>query len=131
MIVTINPSVISGNIHAPASKSSMQRACAAALISNGETIISNAGNSNDDLAALGVIQKLGAVVTPKENNTILVKGSDFTSSSTEINCGESGLGLRMFAPVAALSQHEIILNGSGSLLKNPLAFLINCHFHSK
>ena len=122
MIVTISPSNISGSIYAPASKSSMQRACAAALISKGETIISNPGKSNDDLAALEVVQDLGAVVTFIDNNKLLIKGSDFQSASAGIDCGESGLGLRMFAPIAALSNHEIILNGSGSLLKRPMDF---------
>ncbi len=128
MIVTISPSVISGNVYAPASKSSMQRACAAALLSDGETIISNPGRSNDDLAALDVIQKLGAVMTRLNDNKLLIRGNDFAirSSANElgkkkvINCGESGLGLRMFAPIAALSNSEIILNGSGSLLKRPM-----------
>lgn len=122
MIVTIKPSNISGSIHAPASKSSMQRACAAALITNGETVISNPGKSNDDLAALEVIQNLGASVTCGDNNKLLIKGSDFTSVSTSINCGESGLGLRMFAPIAALTSREIILSGSGSLLQRPMDF---------
>ena len=62
MIVQITPSVISGEINAPASKSSMQRACAAALLSRGTTTILNPGNSNDDLAAMDVIQKLGAAI---------------------------------------------------------------------
>ena len=62
MIVKINPSKISGSINAPASKSSMQRACAAALLNEGDTIICNPGKSNDDLAALDVIQKLGATI---------------------------------------------------------------------
>jgi 3-phosphoshikimate 1-carboxyvinyltransferase len=99
----------------------MQRACAAALISKGETIISNPGKSNDDLAALAVIQGLGAAVTFIDNK-LLIKGSDFKSASATVNCGESGLGLRMFAPIAALSNHEIILDGSGSLLKRPMDF---------
>jgi 3-phosphoshikimate 1-carboxyvinyltransferase len=122
VIVTVNPSKISGNINAPASKSSMQRACAAALISSGETVISNPGKSNDDIAAIEVIKKLGAKVSSFVEAKLLIKGSDFTTVSGEINCGESGLGLRMFAPVAALSQHEILLNGSGSLLQRPMNF---------
>ena len=129
MIVKIQPSIISGNVHAPASKSSMQRACAAALINDGETILHNPGKSNDDLAALDVIQKLGASVTSL-NNKILVKSTGCISAplSTcgegwgEVNCGESGLGLRMFAPIAALSSQQIILNGSGSLLQRPMNF---------
>jgi len=122
VIVTINASNIAGSILAPASKSSMQRACAAALINSGETVISNPGKSNDDLAALEVIQKLGATITSINDNKLLIKGSDFTSRAREINCGESGLGLRMFAPIAALSNHEITLNGSGSLLERPMDF---------
>ena len=130
MIVKIKPSNISGSVHASASKSSMQRACALALITEGETIIHNPGKSNDDLAALDVIQQLGASVTSLESNKLLITAGDFDSGSPStgggrgysINCGESGLGLRMFAPIAALSSEEIILNGSGSLLQRPMNF---------
>ena len=51
----------------PRSKSSMQRACAGALLRKGITEIHQPGNSNDDLAALDVIQKLGAVIENKGN----------------------------------------------------------------
>ena len=71
MIVKIQPSSISGNVYAPASKSSMQRACAAALLKEGQTIIANPGKSNDDLAALDVIQKLGATVKHTVNELIV------------------------------------------------------------
>ena len=71
MIVKIQPSTISGNIYAPASKSSMQRACAAALLRGGETIIKNPGKSNDDLAALDVIQKLGPTVKPSGDELLI------------------------------------------------------------
>ena len=57
ILARVTPSIISGTITAPASKSSMQRACAAALIRKGETIIKNPGVSNDDKAAIDVIQK--------------------------------------------------------------------------
>ena len=70
MVVTIYPSSISGKIQAPASKSSMQRACAAALLSKGTTTIVNPGNSNDDLAALDVISKLGAHIANKTDEAI-------------------------------------------------------------
>ncbi|MDQ6757204.1 MAG: 3-phosphoshikimate 1-carboxyvinyltransferase [Bacteroidota bacterium] len=130
MIVKINPSKISGTVYSPASKSSMQRACAAALLINGETIISNPGKSNDDLAALDVIQKLGAIIIPLSNNKLSIISKSFPLNFSPegggcegtINCGESGLGLRMFAPIAALSSAEIILNGSGSLLQRPMNF---------
>ena len=121
MIVTVHASVISGTVHAPASKSSMQRACAAALLNKGDTIISNPGKSNDDLAALDVIKKLGALVVERENK-LFISSKGIKPISTEINCGESGLGLRMFAPIAALHSQPIILNGIGSLLQRPMDF---------
>jgi 3-phosphoshikimate 1-carboxyvinyltransferase len=43
----------------------MQRACAAALLHQGQTAILNPGKSNDDLAALDIIQKLGAKIHRK------------------------------------------------------------------
>ena len=121
MVVKIQPSIISGKVYAPASKSSMQRGCAAALLKFGDTIISNPGKSNDDLSALDVIQKLGATIK-QSGHELLISSKGVIPVSSEINCGESGLGLRMFAPIAALSSQQIILNGSGSLLQRPMNF---------
>jgi 3-phosphoshikimate 1-carboxyvinyltransferase len=125
VIATINPSVISGNIVAPASKSSMQRACALALLADGETTLINPGKSNDDLAALDIIQKLGAEVLQKKDGTLQIKSSQvarFIGTGGILDCGESGLGIRMFTPIAALSASAITITGSGSLLKRPMHF---------
>ncbi len=122
MIVKIQPGKISGNIDAPTSKSSMQRACAAALLNDGKTIIGNPGRSNDDLAALGVIDNLGAKVLQQSTNELVIESEGVKPVSREMNCGESGLGIRMFAPIAALSNQEIIINGTGSLLSRPMDF---------
>lgn len=119
--VTIHPSSLSGSVYAAAGKSSMQRACAAALLSEGETILINPGNSNDDLAAIDVIQKLGAVVEEKEG-TLLIRSQGIRPVNREVNCGESGLGIRMFTPIAALSEQPITLTGTGSLLTRPMDF---------
>jgi 3-phosphoshikimate 1-carboxyvinyltransferase len=119
--VTIKPSVIKGTIVAPASKSSMQRACAAALLHSGETTIYNAGKSNDDLAALDIIQKLGASVEIN-NEKLIINNKDKKLSGNNINCGESGLSIRMFTPIAALSNKEVTISGTGSLLKRPMDF---------
>jgi 3-phosphoshikimate 1-carboxyvinyltransferase len=122
MNVTIQPSSIQGNIQAPTSKSSMQRACAAALLTPGATEIFNPGNSNDDLAALDVIQKLGARVLKNDDGSITIESAGIMPAAHEINCGESGLGIRMFTPIAALSSEEIIINGTGSLVTRPMEF---------
>ncbi len=124
MKVVIKPSAIKGTLTAPASKSSMQRACAAALLHSGTTLISNPGKSNDDLAALEIIQKLGAIISKQEDGSILVKSSGYFPPLGDggINCGESGLSIRMFTPITALSDQPITINGTGSLLKRPMDF---------
>lgn len=124
MNVTVQPSKINGKLQAPASKSSMQRACAAALLHNGQTIITNTGKSNDDLVALDIIQKLGAKILSQNDDCITVQGiNNFTPlGDGGINCGESGLSIRMFTPIAALRSSEITINGKGSLLTRPMNF---------
>ncbi len=129
MIVTIWPSAISGSIQAPASKSSMQRACAAALLHKGTTIIKNPGNSNDDVAAAGIIKNLGAEITGETDGPLTITSNGYLhndttalSGSSLLQCGESGLGIRMFTPIAALSNQQITINGSGSLLTRPMDF---------
>ncbi len=125
MIMTIQPSVISGTILAPASKSSMQRACAAALLRAGETVIRHPGHSNDDKAALRVIRSLGAQVSLREDGGLQVRSEGVktvAAADGEVNCGESGLGIRMFAPIIALSDQAIKVRGEGSLLNRPMDF---------
>ena len=120
--VTIQPSSLSGTITAAASKSSMQRACAAALVRKGESIIRNPGISNDDKAALKVIQALGATVEQLEDGSIKITSEGVNAVTNEVNNGESGLGIRMFAPIVALNAKEMTINGEGSLLTRPMDF---------
>jgi 3-phosphoshikimate 1-carboxyvinyltransferase len=122
MIVTIQPSEIKGTIQAPASKSSMQRGCAAALLAPGPTIIRNPGYSNDDKAALGVIKGLGAVVEKQADGSLKVTGGGVHPDVTAVSCGESGLGIRMFTPIISLSSQQITINGEGSLTTRPMDF---------
>jgi 3-phosphoshikimate 1-carboxyvinyltransferase len=121
MKATVIPSKISGTVAAPASKSAMQRACAAALIRGGKTFLTNPGISADDQAAIDIIRQLGAVVSA-EKEKLLIESTGVHPVSDSINCGESGLSVRMFTPIAALSEKEITVNGKGSLVKRPLSF---------
>lgn len=122
MLTTIIPSAIKGIIQAPASKSSMQRACAAALLSKGQTLIKNPGYSNDDKAALEVIRGLGAEITRLEDGLLKISSGGVKPGRSEVNCGESGLGIRMFAPIIALSDQLVKVNGEGSLMTRPMDF---------
>jgi 3-phosphoshikimate 1-carboxyvinyltransferase len=99
----------------------MQRACAAALLHHGETVIHHPGHSNDDIAAIGLIQQMGATVR-KEENKLIINSKGVQPIGNQVNCGESGLGIRMFAPIISLSEQIITINGEGSLLKRPMNF---------
>ncbi len=127
MNITISPSSISGKIKVPPSKSSMQRACAAALITPGTTVIDNFGNSNDEKAAINIITKLGATINTISNKMAITSNdyiflSPFPGKNIIVNCGESGLSMRMFAPIAALFNYDITFTGEGSILKRPMNF---------
>lgn len=119
--VLLRPSVLQGTVRIPASKSAMQRACAAALLRVGETVLHNPGFCHDDKAALWVIQQLGADVQ-EGDNTVFIRSKGVYPISHRIHCGESGLGIRMFTPIAALSNTPIVLDGAGSLTQRPLSF---------
>ena len=119
--VIINPSRVKGKINAPASKSSMQRACAAALLCGRTSNLLNPGDSNDDRAALSIIKQLGAEVMPFEDACLIKPlSSFFINSPLEISAGESGLSVRMFTPITSLFDKEIKVNGNGSLLTRPM-----------
>jgi 3-phosphoshikimate 1-carboxyvinyltransferase len=122
MNAIISQSSIHGDILAPPSKSAFQRACALALLNDGETIISNPGKSNDDLVAMQIIRDLGAHVH-FEMDRIIIRSNGRITGNGILHCGESGLSFRMFAFIAAMANFPVILNGSGSLLDRPMNFL--------
>ena len=129
MIRNLYPSSISGTIHAPASKSVMQRACALALLHSGTTIIGNPGNSHDDRTAMRMIETLGANIEKNDAGELWVQSKGFpendagaTNNAITIHCGESGLSVRMFTPIAALGSSAYKLTGEGSLLNRPMNF---------
>lgn len=119
----IKPSIIKGSVTAPASKSMMQRAIAAALLVEGTTAILNPTYCNDSLAALRVIEALGAKVTRGKDDVIVRGGMNRPDSGTILNCGESGLAIRMFSPIASLWREELTLTGEGSLLSRPVSMI--------
>lgn len=121
MQVTVSPSIIKGTITAPSSKSAMQRACAAALLRKGVTVLNNPGISADDKSALSIIQQLGATVKD-DKGTVIVESKGVNPVSREIFCGESGLSSRMFTSIAALSDKPLTITGQGSLAARPFSF---------
>jgi 3-phosphoshikimate 1-carboxyvinyltransferase len=117
---------LKGSVIAPASKSEMQRACAAALLRRGNTRIHNYGVSDDDKAALGILTALGTTVQYINHHTLEIQSKglpEIVSADLQLDCGESGLSLRMFTPIVSLCKGKVVMNGRGTLLQRPLKML--------
>ncbi|HOV09755.1 MAG TPA: 3-phosphoshikimate 1-carboxyvinyltransferase [Spirochaetota bacterium] len=115
----VSPSKIKGSLKAPASKSAMQRAIAAALLSRGESLITNPTFCDDSISAMRVAQGLGAKITKKSDYVSIYGG--LNPQEEILNCGESGLCIRMFTPIAALTGKRLILTGERSLMERPVS----------
>lgn len=124
MQVKIAPSEIAGTVTAPASKSVMQRACAAALLRGGKVVLHYYGKSRDDDAAVHILRQLGAAVTIIDDDVLEIISENFPEKikSKVMDCGESGLSARMFTAIAALSADTIQITGTGTLLQRPFHF---------
>ena len=115
------PSKIFGKIKAPASKSVTQRAIAAALLAEGESTIVNPSYCDDALAAMSIASGLGAKVRPNPGELKIIGTTGLKEQ--KLNCGESGLAIRMFSPIASLFSDEIKLTGSGTLKARPMSMI--------
>jgi 3-phosphoshikimate 1-carboxyvinyltransferase len=118
---SFEPSSIKGTIKAPSSKSMTQRAIAAAVLSDGQSIIHNPSYCDDSLAAMSIAAGLGARMEPQADE-LRITGSAILKE-TKLNCGESGLAIRMFSPIAALYPVEITMVGAASLKKRPMSMI--------
>lgn len=119
----VNSSRIRGTVNAPASKSVMIRAVAASLLAGGISHLLNPSLCSDSLAALRIAGLLGAEIENGDGQiSIMGTGGMSIDAYREcrINCGESGLCMRMFTPIIGLSPQRFIIEGSGSLKTRPM-----------
>jgi len=121
---TIHPSQVSGEVRPPCSKSYAQRALAAALLSDGETTLSNIELCDDTRYAMNVITGLGASVRQTGPTEYVIRGGLAPITNT-INTGESGLATRLFTPIAALCDRRMTITGTGTMLRRPIGMMID------
>lgn len=114
---------ISGVTAPPCSKSYAQRALAAALLAEGESVLRNLDFCDDTLSAIATIEALGAEVERLDERTVRVRGG-LAPKSDLLNVGESGLATRMFTPIASLCDRAITVQGRGTLLYRPMHMMI-------
>jgi len=145
MTISCGKKLVSGRITAPPSKSSMQRAVACSMLAEGTSRLHGGVLSNDSGAAIRIALALGASVEMKKDAMEITGSSLFTGDSLgknsdadealELDCGESGLCMRMFSPIAALLPRPTLLRGRGSLARRPMGMVelslrelgVSCH----
>ena len=117
----VKPSSIRGTVRAPASKSLTIRAAAAAFLGRGETTLIGPSRCDDALAAFDIVKTLGARIEPLPAG-MRVRGG-WSDGPKVLDCGESGLSMRLFAPVCALRPETMELRASGSLRTRPMGMI--------
>lgn len=130
MTMTIHPSAVSGSLSAAASKSWVQRLVALACLAEGTTLIRNVSYCDDIEAALRIAAGLGALVE-RQDSTLSIRGLALGSdrrqpdaADRQLACGESGLAIRMFSPIAALFAGTTSLQATGSLRRRPSRLIV-------
>ena len=118
--VDIKPSILSGTLKAPPSKSMLHRAIFCAALAKGKTKITNYTPSNDIEASLNVAKALGATIKIKPNTLIIEGSSALSSPKTQINVHESATTLRLAIPLFCLLGSPTTFHAEDTLIKRPL-----------
>lgn len=122
MNVTINPTFLSGDIQAPASKSVAHRMLiCAALAKEKSTIIIN--KTSEDIEATARCLEAVGVTIEKDGSTWTVTPPCEFRKEAVLDCGESGSTLRFMLPVVSTLGINATFIGHGRLLSRPISDL--------
>lgn len=125
-IAKIIPSIISGEIVMPPSKSVAHRAIICASLSRGISKISPIELSKDIYATINCVKSLGAEVTIDENVLTIDGTNMFSNKKALLNCNESGSTLRFLIPISAIGGVNATFVGSGLLPQRPIGIYLDC-----
>lgn len=115
---------LSGAITAPPSKSRTHRALIAGLLSTGTSTIENPLSCDDTKATLHAAVAFGAQINRDQKLWTVRSDGHPRKPDGEICCGESAATLRFMASIASLTGEKVVLTGRDSLMRRPLAPLI-------
>ena len=115
---------LTGEVTPPPSKSILHRYIIASSLAKGISKIENISYSDDIIATIEAMKKLGAKIE-KNNNYLLIDGSktfdkEYLNNNAEIDCNESGSTLRFLFPLSIVKKNKISFKGKGKLFKRPL-----------
>ena len=122
-----------GEVTPPPSKSILHRYIIASSLAKGISKIENISYSDDIIATIDAMKKLGAKIE-KKDNFLLIDGSktfdkEYLNNNVKymhehnvrIDCNESGSTLRFLFPLSIVKKNKILFKGKGKLFKRPLS----------
>ena len=113
-----------GEVSPPASKSILHRYIIASSLAKGISKIENISYSDDIIATIEAMKKLGAKIESKDNYLLIDGSKTFDKeylNNSEIDCNESGSTLRFLFPLSIIKENKILFKGKGKLFKRPLS----------
>ena len=111
---------LSGEIEVPGDKSMSHRAVILGALAHGETRITGLLESDDVLHTVEAIRAFGAEVDREASCRWIVRGTDWQSPGTPIDCGNSGTGARLMMGAAAAFPIKVTFTGDSSLSSRPM-----------
>ncbi|HYK96273.1 MAG TPA: 3-phosphoshikimate 1-carboxyvinyltransferase [Candidatus Dormibacteraeota bacterium] len=123
---------LDGDLRLPGDKSISHRALMLALLADGESRITGAGDGEDVRSTAGIVAALGAEVARTAaaagNIDYVVRSAGagaLRAPSAALDCGNSGTSMRLFAGILAGQPFSTILDGDVSLRRRPMARIID------
>ena len=116
-----------GELTVPGDKSISHRVAILGALAQGSMHVRNYLCSEDCLNTLRAMQQLGARVTPgdcPQNFTLTGTGMQPAAPQTDIDCGNSGTGMRLMAGVLAALPFRSRMYGDSSLCSRPMNRII-------
>lgn len=129
MKVRINPSIASGKIIVPPSKSYAHRLLIAASLSLDESVVHNIVLSNDIVATINCLEALGKKIEILDDDQTSNKMAKITTiknfyeldGELVFNCLESGSTLRFFIPIALTTGKKVKFVGTEKLISRGIS----------
>lgn len=114
-----------GEIEIPADKSLSHRSIIFSSLAKGRSVIKNFSDGQDPLSTIKVFKNLGVDIEFGSDKTVVIN-SDGTlqSSSTTLDCGNSGTTMRLVSGLLAGQKFSSALTGDESLSKRPMKRII-------
>lgn len=141
MQVHIEPTMISGRIVAPSSKSHTIRAFAAALLADGVSLIADPLLSSDTASSIAACRACGGEIERQDGHYLVrgvggeigrggigandsERGGGNEGAARHIDTGNSGTTLRLFSAIAAVFARRYAFDGDAQLRARPMAGLL-------